>query len=95
MTPEKEALASAYTTVQEAEKDLVTQLEALLDGLLGTLEEVEGTFPTEGSGSSARQLLTRLRSNLGSFKNFDLSSVKTAYGLNPVVTPAAVSVLPL
>lgn len=76
-------LEEAYKLILAAETQLVKDLDTAVTEFLAKLDELAKPFPTTG-GSAAVAGLQRIRNSVSGNTSYELQSLKTTFGLNPV-----------
>jgi hypothetical protein len=77
-------LENAYNTVVAAEKQLVQDITDLAAMVNARLVELRDDLPSQAANTPARQFLNRVDANLNSLFTYDLESVRTGYGMEPL-----------
>jgi hypothetical protein len=87
-TPTKEQLEDAYAMTQTAEKALIVALEKAMTTFNNSVNKAVEALPETATASAAVAFSTRVKQSLMSISGYELTNLKTQYGLNePLAVP--------
>lgn len=77
----QEEIQQAYNIVYENEKKVFLDLDAKINAAIADLDALGASIPELGTTSTVKALISRLRNNLVTTKNMEMSPIYLQYGL--------------